>query len=64
MVEIFTKALEQLTTPSAILALIAMAVVVMLARTISKQLPVINQTLGKLTALIERMVYDNEDKRR
>jgi len=64
MVEIFTKALEQLTTPSAILALIAMAVVVMLARTISKQLPAINQTLGKLTALIERMVYDNEDKRR
>ena len=63
MNQIFIKALEQLTEPIAILALLLMVVVILLARTIAKQLPKINMTLGKLVTLIELLVYDRGDKK-
>lgn len=58
MQQIFLKALEKLSDPIAIIALLLMVVVLLLTRTLAKHLPVINKTLGKQTTLIERMVYD------
>lgn len=59
MQEIFLKAIEKLTDPIAIIAIVLMFLVVLLSITISRSLPKINMTLGKLTTLIERMVYDD-----
>ena len=63
ILQIFLNALEKLTDPVSIIALLLMVVVLLLARTLARQLPIINKTLGKQTTLIERMVYDDKKER-
>jgi hypothetical protein len=63
ILQVFIKALDKLSEPVAIIALLLMVVVLFLTRTLAKQLPVINKTLGKQTTLIERMVYDDKRDR-
>ena len=60
ILQIFLTALEKLSDPIAIIALLLMVVVLLQARAMAKHLPMLNKTLGKQTTLIERMVYDDK----
>jgi len=58
MNEIFLKALDKLTDPVSILALLLMIVVVILVRSITRHLPELNRTLGKQATILEHLVYN------
>ena len=60
MQAIFLKALDRLTDPVSILALLLMIVVVILVKSITRHLPELNRTLGKQAAILEHLVYNNE----
>ncbi len=62
MTEIFLKALEKLTDPLAIIALLLMIVVIVLVRSVTRHLPELNRTLGKQATILEHLVYDNNKK--
>ena len=60
MTEIFIKALDRLTEPLSIIALLLMVVVIVLVRSVTRHLPELNRTLGKQATILEHLVYNLE----
>ena len=58
MTEIFLRALDKLTEPLAIIALLLMLVVIILVRSVTRHLPELNRTLGKQATILEHLIYD------
>jgi len=58
MHEIFLKALEKLSDPLSIIALLLMVVVIVLVRSVTRHLPELNRTLGKQATVLEHLVYN------
>ena len=59
--EIFLKALDKLTEPVAVLALLLMVVVIILVRSITRHLPELNRTLGRQATILEHLVYNHRE---
>ena len=60
MTEIFLRALDRLTEPLSIIALLLMIVVIVLVRSVTRHLPELNRTLGKQATILEHLVYNLE----
>jgi len=60
MTEIFLKALEKLTDPLSIIALLLMIVVIVLVKSVTRHLPELNRTLGKQATILEHLVYNSK----
>lgn len=59
--EIFLKALDKLTEPVAVLALLLMVVVIILVRSVTRHLPELNRTLGRQATILEHLVYNHRE---
>ena len=60
MTGIFEKALDRLTDPVSVLALLLMIVVIILVRAITRHLPELNRTLGRQATILEHLVYNHD----
>lgn len=63
MAEIFIKAIEKLSDPIAILALLLMVCVLFLVRAVTRHLPELNRTLGRQATILEHLIYDVNDQK-
>ncbi len=59
MIEVLLKALDRLTEPVAILALVLIFANVILVRSVLRHIPEFTRTLGSLVTIIEHLLYDN-----
>ena len=62
MVKVFLHAIDRLSEPLAIIALLLMFVVIILVRTLTRHLPELNRTLGKQATILEHLVYDMRER--
>jgi len=58
MYQIFLKALDKLSDPLAIIALLLMVLVIVLVRSVTRHLPELNRTLGRQATILEHLVYN------
>jgi len=62
MNEIFLKALDKLTDPVAIIALLLMSVNLALVLAVIRHLPRLYETLGRQAAILEHLVYNHNSE--